>query len=343
MPLLARAPTRIDLAGGTLDIWPVYLMLEQAATVNVAIDLYAEVSIEPATSTWCVTVEDGGRQIESPSPAQLSKQAGAEIAGTLLGFFAPDEPVSITTRSQAPLQSGLGASSALGIALAGGLNELTGSRYEPSDLIEIVKNTEAKILGTMTGAQDHYPPVYGGASCLWWGMGSDRREPLPLEQRLAREAERRLLGTGFAGRAAFERAENPRTIIDWPFIDTTIDSDFSNRGGVTTNTANYSTLATGDLFYMDARVFFLGNDIEPLSSLRFDLGRKDADGALFGMPGLTEITAGDVFTPQMPLAARSRGGRDSASTPTVSHGVSTAADEKTSCDRRCACASAISS
>ena len=39
MALLARAPTRIDLAGGTLDIWPVYLMLEQAATVNVAIDL----------------------------------------------------------------------------------------------------------------------------------------------------------------------------------------------------------------------------------------------------------------------------------------------------------------
>ena len=188
MALLARAPTRIDLAGGTLDIWPVYLMLEQAATVNVAIDLYAEVSIEPATSKWRVTVEDGGRQIESPSPAQLSKQAGAEIAGTLLGFFAPDEPVSITTRSQAPLQSGLGASSALGIALAGGLNELTGSRYEPSDLIEIVKNTEAKILGTMTGAQDHYPPVYGGATVSggeWAAIGASRYSSMPQASKTA--------------------------------------------------------------------------------------------------------------------------------------------------------------
>ncbi len=179
--LRARAPTRIDLAGGTLDIWPVYMMLEQAATVNVAIDLYAGATIEPSTSTWRVTVEDGGRQIESLSPGELSKQIGAEIAGTLLSFFTPDEPVSVTTRSQAPSQSGLGASSALGIALAGGLNEWTGSRYEPSDLIEIVKNTEVKILGTMTGAQDHYPPVYGGASCLWWGMSGDRREPLPLD------------------------------------------------------------------------------------------------------------------------------------------------------------------
>ena len=133
--LRARAPTRIDLAGGTLDIWPVYLMLEQAATVNVAIDLYADASIEPGSPNWCVTVEDGGRRIESPSPEELSKQAGAEIAGTLLGFFAPDEPVAITTRSHAPPQSGLGASSALGIALAGGLNEWTRSRHQPRDLI----------------------------------------------------------------------------------------------------------------------------------------------------------------------------------------------------------------
>ena len=219
MALLARAPTRIDLAGGTLDIWPVYLMLEQAATVNVAIDLYAEVSIEPATSTWRVTVEDGGRQIESPSPAQLSKQAGAEIAGTLLGFFAPDEPVSITTRSQAPLQSGLGASSALGIALAGGLNELTGSRYEPSDLIEIVKNTEAKILGTMTGAQDHYPPVYGGASCLWWGMGSDRREPLLLD---ASSFENRFL-------LAYTHQPHDSGVNNWEVVKRFLDGDTTTR------------------------------------------------------------------------------------------------------------------
>jgi len=34
----ATAPTRIDLAGGTLDIWPLYLFHPGAVTVNVAID-----------------------------------------------------------------------------------------------------------------------------------------------------------------------------------------------------------------------------------------------------------------------------------------------------------------
>jgi D-glycero-alpha-D-manno-heptose-7-phosphate kinase len=34
----ATAPTRIDLAGGTLDIWPIYLFHPGAVTVNCAID-----------------------------------------------------------------------------------------------------------------------------------------------------------------------------------------------------------------------------------------------------------------------------------------------------------------
>src|SRR4029077_11385303 len=44
----SRAPTRIDLAGGTLDIWPLYLFHEGALTVNCAITRYASCVIETA-------------------------------------------------------------------------------------------------------------------------------------------------------------------------------------------------------------------------------------------------------------------------------------------------------
>ena len=37
-----RAPVRADLAGGTLDLWPLYLFHPGARTVNVAISYYAE-------------------------------------------------------------------------------------------------------------------------------------------------------------------------------------------------------------------------------------------------------------------------------------------------------------
>jgi len=42
----SRAPTRIDLAGGTLDIWPLYLFHEGSLTVNCAITRYASCVIE---------------------------------------------------------------------------------------------------------------------------------------------------------------------------------------------------------------------------------------------------------------------------------------------------------
>ena len=37
----ASAPSRIDLAGGTLDIWPISMLVPGAVTVNLAIELRA--------------------------------------------------------------------------------------------------------------------------------------------------------------------------------------------------------------------------------------------------------------------------------------------------------------
>ena len=43
----ASAPTRIDLAGATLDIWPIYLFHQNAQTLNAAISLRAHAEIVP--------------------------------------------------------------------------------------------------------------------------------------------------------------------------------------------------------------------------------------------------------------------------------------------------------
>jgi len=40
--VIVRAPVRADLAGGTLDLWPIYLFHPGSRTVNVAISFYAE-------------------------------------------------------------------------------------------------------------------------------------------------------------------------------------------------------------------------------------------------------------------------------------------------------------
>jgi D-glycero-alpha-D-manno-heptose-7-phosphate kinase len=179
--LKTRAPTRIDLAGGTLDIWPIYLLIDNACTVNVAIDLYAEATFETGGSLFRVREESSGREVAAASPKELERIPGAEIAGALLQFFRPREPLALATRSLAPPQSGLGASSALAVAIASGLNALAGFPYDGTRLMEVVKNVEARVLGAMTGAQDHYPGLYGGAACLWWEADGVRREAIPLD------------------------------------------------------------------------------------------------------------------------------------------------------------------
>jgi len=46
MKVEARAPARVDLAGGTMDIWPLYLYFPGAQTVNIAIRSYTSCLIE---------------------------------------------------------------------------------------------------------------------------------------------------------------------------------------------------------------------------------------------------------------------------------------------------------
>jgi len=43
----SQAPCRVDLAGSTLDIWPLYVFHEGAVTVNFAVDRYTSASILP--------------------------------------------------------------------------------------------------------------------------------------------------------------------------------------------------------------------------------------------------------------------------------------------------------
>src|SRR5262244_663513 len=51
MRITAKAPTRIDFAGGTLDLWPLYLFFDGATTINAAINLFARATLESLPST----------------------------------------------------------------------------------------------------------------------------------------------------------------------------------------------------------------------------------------------------------------------------------------------------
>ncbi len=194
MRIESRAPTRIDLAGGTLDIWPLYLFHEGALTVNCAISRYASCAIEtlPESARRIVLASrDTGRE---ESFASLEALAGARryklpLLAHLVKFFRPRVGFTLTTDSEAPAGAGIGGSSAMAVAICAALDHLTGANLKREDWIHISRDIEAIVIRVPTGTQDHYPPAFGGAAAIVLAPGGERRERLEcdlddLERRL---------------------------------------------------------------------------------------------------------------------------------------------------------------
>jgi D-glycero-alpha-D-manno-heptose-7-phosphate kinase len=164
MEILAKAPTRIDLAGGTLDIWPLYLLVGEAITINVAVNLYATAKIQslPGKTVRIVSKDQKSTQEAADFQSLHHNDGKLSLLTRLIQHFAPVEGFSLETDSQAPAGAGLGGSSSLAIAVCGALNEFTGKKYSPEELIGVARDVEAQVLGIPTGEQDYYAAVYGG-------------------------------------------------------------------------------------------------------------------------------------------------------------------------------------
>lgn len=194
MRIESKAPTRIDLAGGTLDIWPLYLFHEGAVTVNCAITRYASCVIETTAgkSRRIVLASRDTRREESfPSLDALRKARRYKLPllAHLVRFFHPSAGFTLTTDSEAPAGAGIGGSSAMAVAICAALDRLSNSGLRREDWIHISRDVEAIVIRVPTGTQDHYPPAFGGASAIALAPGGERREALgcnldELERRL---------------------------------------------------------------------------------------------------------------------------------------------------------------
>ncbi|MGK5082736.1 hypothetical protein WDW37_05465 [Bdellovibrionota bacterium FG-1] len=203
----AQAPTRIDLAGGTVDLWPLYLFLEQPVTLNLGIDLYAETTLEitpttdPNKGTVHLRSDDQGHSLKmgwaeldtATAPAPL------ELHLKLLRYFARERleqagrknlgfDLTLSSRARSPAGAGLGGSSTLSIAMAGALAGWAreGTQRETLDilrdgekLIEIVRDIETTVIQVPAGIQDYYGAMFGGLQSLRWRAGQHERVWLP--------------------------------------------------------------------------------------------------------------------------------------------------------------------
>jgi D-glycero-alpha-D-manno-heptose-7-phosphate kinase len=219
----ASAPCRIDLAGGTLDIYPLYLFEEGGITVNMAVDLTSEVRLATrADGRICIRSLDTETELTAASIDELPLGGPLDLIARLLRFYRPPAGLDVETRNRAPKGSGLGASSSLLIALSGALNALHGSPHPPERLIDCGANLEAQNIRIPTGKQDYYPPLHGGVNAIWFEVAGNRVEPLLVDERARDALERRLILT-FTGISHFSGATN------WDMMRNYIDGAGSTR------------------------------------------------------------------------------------------------------------------
>ncbi len=212
----ASAPTRIDLAGGTLDIWPLYLFHDGAQTLNAAISLRASCNLLSRPDRRVVIVsEDGDRQrVEVDHWSELRDGHDLRLLGRLLHFFQA-EGMELRTRSDSPVGAGIAGSSALNIAVCGALNAWSGGHRTADEIFQIAMNVEAQAIDVPTGSQDYRPAYYGGVSAVELGVNGVRRVAIDVQPE---ELQSRIV-------LAYTNASRNSGINNWDVTKRHIDGD----------------------------------------------------------------------------------------------------------------------
>ena len=216
--IVAQAPCRADLAGGTIDLWPLYLFHPGALTVNFAVNIV----------TTCRIVPLKGRQIHLRSldtrkeerfpnfdALRRTNRFRLPLAARLLQFFAPKEGLLIETDSESPAGAGISGSSALMIATTAALARFTDRNLTLEQMRVIAQNVEAHIINVPTGCQDYYPALYGGVSAIRLDVDGIHREAIAVAPE---EIESRFV-------LAYTGAPRKSGINNWEVFKAHIDGD----------------------------------------------------------------------------------------------------------------------
>ncbi len=167
----ASAPARIDLAGGTLDLWPLHVLHPGSVTVNLAVDLRARCRVRVREAGYRVVVPGLGFERTVGRPRELLADPRAALAGALFEGLRITAPRDVELSSDVPYSSGLGGSSALTVAAAAALAASVGSDFSGEGRVDFLRDVETRVLAKPAGIQDYYPPLSGGMHFLRFEPG----------------------------------------------------------------------------------------------------------------------------------------------------------------------------
>jgi D-glycero-alpha-D-manno-heptose-7-phosphate kinase len=161
-PCTASAPARVDIAGGTLDIWPLYLWHHGARTVNAAVTLRATTTVTPIARGIEIVSIDTGASASAEHVDAIQEHDHTRLVIQILRALGVSAGLRIETTSRVPAGSGLGGSSTLAVTIAAAVAGSLSRELSRRDLRHLVRDAEAQVIRVPTGIQDYEAAIHGG-------------------------------------------------------------------------------------------------------------------------------------------------------------------------------------
>lgn len=162
MNIYSSAPCRIGLFGGGTDV-PPYSILYGGTCVNIAINIRQEIILNE-NDDW-----------------DLKSYDSKEFFQTILHTLAPGYQLGVKHIFRGEIESGLGTSASLTVALVNAANKLRNIKISRSELAELARDIETENVNLFTGIQDQYAASYGGINILDFKDNCVNVHPVPRE------------------------------------------------------------------------------------------------------------------------------------------------------------------
>jgi D-glycero-alpha-D-manno-heptose-7-phosphate kinase len=199
MLIHARAPLRLGLAGGGTDVSP-YSDFFGGRVVNATIDKYAYVELETRTdenvsfhsTDFGLTLNDS---ITSAFSSRSEMPLHTAVYSRMINEFNGRKPIALnlTTFSDAPVGSGLGASSTLVVAMVKAFDCLLNLGLNAKRVAEIAFEVERNDCGLAGGKQDQYSAAFGGFNYMEFEVESTNITNLQPDSNFIAELEASLV------------------------------------------------------------------------------------------------------------------------------------------------------
>jgi D-glycero-alpha-D-manno-heptose-7-phosphate kinase len=171
-PVRARAPLRLGLAGGGTDL-SAYCSIYGGAVLNATIGRYAYAHLSFRDDAQLVfSAHDVKQDDITPVAPALPLDRGLALHRAVYNRMNRDflagqiRAVTVTSTVDAPLGSGLGASSALVVALVEAYRAAFGLPLGRYDVARLAYEIERVDVGLAGGQQDQYAAAFGGVNFM---------------------------------------------------------------------------------------------------------------------------------------------------------------------------------